>query len=338
MVKEARQRHGIGTAAVCAAAGLPCTTVKRWEARLDAGLAPVQQRGPRPVEPVDWAGLEGRILALRHGRKRTHGTGALVAEFRGTVSRRDLLAMVAAARDERNDQAAQATRHLEWHRPGSVWATDTTEVDIPGFGKLRIQSVRDLASRYTFAPGADHVPVGAEIAAWLEPLIDGHGTPLFLKLDNAANENAPEVLALLARRGIIPLNSPTYYPKYNGGVERGQDEFQAEFAAFLARNPGWRPDAPGQAETVAANTAHALNHRHRDVLGGRCACRVFDPGRKRCMFTKRQRKEVAETITHNASVILGGIADPTVHQARRAFRIAAEHWLANAGIVTEKAS
>jgi hypothetical protein len=56
------------------------------------------------------------------------------------------------------------------------------------------------------------------------------------------------------------------------------------------------------------------------------------------MFTKRQRKEVAETIAHNASVILGGIADPTVQQARRAFRIAAEHWLANAGIVTEKAS
>jgi len=335
MVKEAKQRHGIGTAAVCAAAGLPCTTVKRWEARLDAGLAPVQPRGPQPVEPVDWAGLDERILALHHGRKRTRGTDALVAEYRGFVSRRKLRSMVAAARDEQNDQDAQATRHLQWHRPGAVWATDTTEIEFPGSGKFQAQTVRDLPSRYMFAPGTGHVPTGAEIAAWLESLFEEHGAPLFLKIDNAANENAPEVLALLRRWFVIPLNSPTYYPKYNGGIENGQDELQAAALAAFARSPGLSPEHHGLCASLGA---HDLNHRHRDVLGGRCACPVFKPGRKRCMFPKRQRKEVAETITHNASVILGGIADPTVQQARRAWRIAAEQWLANAGIITEKAS
>lgn len=334
-MKEARNQHALSTAAVCRAAGLPCSTVKRWEARLEAGLPPVQPPGPHPVIPVDWATLDEQILALHHGRKRTRGTGELVGAYQGSVSRRTLQAMVAAARDEQNDRAAQATRHLEWNLPRSVWASDTTEVENPGAGKLQVQTVRDLASRYTFAPVTDHVPTGAEIAAWLEGLFHEHGAPLVLKLDNAANENAAEVLRVLAAWLVIPLNSPRHYPKYNGSAEHTQNEIQQAFAAILGQTPGQAACTPAHAGACVANAAHELNHRHRAVLAGHCACRVFNSGRKRSMVSRRQRKEVAHRIMQNAAAILDGIADPTVHHARRAMRLATEDWLATHGYVTE---
>jgi hypothetical protein len=46
MVKEAKQRHGIGTAAICAAVGLPCTTVKTLERMRDARLRKLAGAGP----------------------------------------------------------------------------------------------------------------------------------------------------------------------------------------------------------------------------------------------------------------------------------------------------
>jgi hypothetical protein len=335
MVKQAKERSGLGTKNVCRAGALPYSSVRRWEGRLDAGLAPVQPRGPRPVEPEDWAALLGRILALHHGRKRTHGTGNLVAGYRGKASRRQVLAMVAAVRSKRNRQADAARRRLEWHQPGTVWATDTTEIEFPGSGKFQAQTVRDLPSRYLFAPGTDHVPSGAEIAAWLEELFKEHGAPLFLKLDNAANENAREVLDLLGRWHVIPLNSPKGYPQYNGGIEHDQGELQAAALAVFARNPGSSPEHRG---LCAALGAQDLNHNGRDSLRGKCSCRVFNPGRRRSMFTRRQRKEVAVTVTSNAAAILGGIADPTPAQAAKAWRLAVEQWLFDAGFVTEKAS
>ena len=335
VVKAARIKYDLGTAAVCQAAGLPCSTVKRWETRLDAGLLPVQPPGPQPVIPVDWATLDAQILALHHGRKRTRGTGGLVAEYQGRVSRRTLQAMVAAARDEQNDDARSATRHLNWNLPHTVWASDTVKVDNPGGGQLQVQTVRDLASRYTFVPATDHVPAGAEIAAWLEGLFQEHGAPLFLKLDNAANENASEVLLVLTDWLVIPLNSPTQYPKYNGGVEHAQGEIQAEFAAILGPNPDQATGFPAYAGACVANAAHELNHRHRPILAGRCACQAFNPGRKRSMVTRRQRKEVAHYIMKNAAVILDGIDNPTVQQVRRAMRLTIEDWLASNGYVTE---
>jgi len=338
MVKQARDRSGLDTKSVCRAGNLPYASVRRWEKRQDAGLAPVLPPGPRPVAPADWAGLLGRILALHHGRKRTRGTGGLVAQYRGKASRRRIRAMVREVRELRNRQLDAALRRLQWHRPGAVWATDTTEILIPGFGKVQVQTIRDLASRYLMAPALDHDPNGAEVAARIDAHAREHGAPLFLKLDNAGNENAPEVLAVLDKWGIIPLNSPKAYPQYNGAVEEAQGEIQGAFAAFLARNPEWRPDAPGILETVAGNVAHNLNHNGRDVLRGKCSCRTFDPGRKRSMFTRRYRKEVADTITRNAAVILGGTRNPTRNQAAKAWRLAAEQWLLDAGFLTEKAS
>ena len=330
-IKHIQSIEQVSAAQVVQAAEIPPTTYRRWKKNLAVGQPAIHEPGPKPTGPLDMEVLMDEIHALAHGRERTHDTGALYKEHRDAISRRDLQELVAEVRDDINAAKDQATRHLEWHLPGSVWATDTVEIKI-GNEKYYIQTIRDLASRYIITPNLSHVPTDDEVARFLADAFRKYGAPLFLKRDNGKNENGSAVAKLLADWHVIPLNSPVAYPQYNGSVERAQDEIQKELAAAVIQTPC----APEHAAAHIARTAHELNHNPRDVIGGECACIRFHNGKKRAKVTLKQREEVKRKIME----IAVGILDETGGQAKveiqKAWRKAVEIWLLETGQVTEK--
>jgi transposase InsO family protein len=330
-VADISAKEGVPAAQACAAAGVPYSSYKRWRSRADAGLPPVGRPGPAPCGPLDAARLERDILSLSHGLKRTRGTGALYAMYGHGISRRDLLARVASFRRALNAAEGAAVRRLAWRRPGVVWATDTVELEL-GDGRHYVQTVRDLASRYTLAPHTGSVPTDAQVAAMLREAFRLHGAPLFIKRDNGSNLNGPEVAAELARWRVMPLNSPVAYPMYNGGVERAQDEIRTCLA-------GWEipaPCPPAHAAAHIGRTECRLNHMPRPSLGGKCSCEVFRARPRGAIMTPWQRTELRDCLALRAAALLAETGGDTPRQAWKAWRIVVEDWLLESGEVTEK--
>ena len=330
-IQHIQSTEQVSAAQVIQAAEIPPTTYRRWEKNLAVGQPAVHEPGPKPTGPLDMEALMDEISTLAHGRERTHGTGALYEEHRDAISRRDLQELVAETRDAINAAKDQATRHLEWCLPGSVWATDTTEIKI-GDAKYYVQTIRDLASRYTITPYLNHVPTDEEVAHMLEEAFKRYGAPLFLKRDNGKNENGTAVAAVLAAWHVIPLNSPVAYPQYNGSVERAQDEIQKQLAAAVIPTPC----APEHIAAHIARAAHELNHNPRAVIGGECACIRFHNGKKRATVTLKQREEVKRKITEIAVGILKKTGGQAKAEIQKAWRKAVEKWLLETGQVTEK--
>lgn len=330
-IRHIQEIEQVSAACVVQAAEIPPTTYRRWAENLADGQPAVREPGPQPICPYDMEVLMDEVRALAHGRERTRGTGALYEKHRNKITRRKLQQLVAEARDEKNAAKDEATRHMEWLNPGSVWATDTVEIKI-GDKKYYVQTIRDLASRYIITPHLSHVPTDEEVASMLEEAFRKHGAPLFLKRDNGSNENGLAVAAVLARWHVIPLNSPVAYPQYNGAVERAQDEIQKALA--LVQIP--MPCAPEHAAAHIARAAHEINHNPRDIIGGECACIRFHNRKTGAKVTLRQREEVKKKIMERAVAILAETGDRSKADAPRAWRKAVEKWLLETGQVTEK--
>lgn len=71
------------------------------------------------------------------------------------------------------------------------------------------------------------------MAAHLRRRFDAFGAPFFFKRDNGGNLNELAVEKLFEEYMVIPINSPPHYPPYNGGMEKGQDEFQKVLQAKM---------------------------------------------------------------------------------------------------------
>lgn len=330
-IRHIQETEQVSAARVVRAAEIPPTTFNRWEQNLAEGHPSVREPGPTPTGPYDVEELMDKIRALSHGRERTRGTGELIEEYEDLASRRTIQAGVREVRGKINAAKDRATRHLEWHIPGSVWATDTTETVVGG-KKYYVQTIRDLASRYIITPHLNHIPTDEEVARMLAEAFRCHGAPLFLKRDNGSNENGPKVAAVLADWHVLPLNSPVAYPQYNGAVERAQDEIQKKLAA--ADIPA--PCTLEHAAAHIARAAHELNHSPREVIGGECACIRFHNGKTGAKVTLKQREEVKKKIMEIAADILAETGDRTKADAPKAWRKAVEQWLIQTGQVTEK--
>ena len=82
------------------------------------------KRGPKKVQPLNLSELKEKIQGLDHGSKRSRATGRLHRAYAGSISRRDLDAMVREVRNETNRQRAAETCHVSWLRPNLAWAMD----------------------------------------------------------------------------------------------------------------------------------------------------------------------------------------------------------------------
>src|SRR5208282_4082977 len=210
---------------LCAAATMSYATFMRWKGRLARGVPVLHKPGPKPIGSLDLAGLQTRLRRLEHGPHRSHGTTALYAEHRSQISRRSFQELVEETRRQILREREADRRSVHWQVPGTIWSVDPTELVLVRDGirqKLSILPVLDLASRYKFAPLVSDRLTGESVAARLDELFAQHGPPLVLKRDNGSNLNSQAVDAVLSRWMVIPLNSPPYYPPYNGGIERAQ--------------------------------------------------------------------------------------------------------------------
>jgi transposase InsO family protein len=301
---------------------VPYANVMRWRQRQQRGLPLWQRPGPKKSVPLNWTEFYPLLRQMEHGRVRTRGTGKLYQQFAKSISRRELAGLV---QDYRQDQLASMKR-IQWLWAGLAWSCDATEYGPDG---TQIIPVQDLASRYRFAPLVLNQLDGRQIARHLESLFRRHGPPLFLKRDNGSPFNHEEVDAVLARFGVLPLNNPPHFPRYNGAQEKGIRDLKAALDLRL------KPVSKGpQAFVLAVEvTTHDLNHRSRRCLKGRTACAVFHDDAKRLRWTLRQRKQIFRLLLQR----FGAMIEKTVngHQPSPAtlWRITVESWLRCQGLI-----
>lgn len=309
---------------ICDAVRLPYPSLVRWRMRRDKAAPLVRQPGPPKVKPPDLSRLELDIAQLSHGQARTQGTGALYTRHGSSISRRELMSMVSMARHDLNAAHRQNLRRISWNVANVAWAMDPCEYQQREETKVYLNHMQDLASRYKFQPIAGDVPCGEEIAGHLAATFKRFGPPLFLKRDNGGNLNHAAVDDVLAEHFVLPVNSPTYYPPYNGAIEKAQAELKNGLAAKLAYKP-----CPGEhLEAYAATVEHDLNHQPRPCLNGSNSCQAYFSGRR--TFTRWERRDAYEWIANAQKDMLcsGGM------QPQAAWRIAVETWLQMKGYIT----
>jgi len=300
---------------------VPYSSVMRWRQRQRQGLPVWQCPGPQKSVPLDWTEFYPLLRQLNHGRVRTQGTGELYKQFAEALSRRQLGALV---QDYRRDQLL-AMKHIHWLWSGLAWSIDATEY---GDG-WQIIPVQDLASRYRFRPLVSNRLDGRQIAAHLESLFRQHGAPLFLKRDNGSPFNNQHVDVVLNRFGVLPLNNPPHFPRYNGAQEKSIRDLKA------ALDQRWQTAASVPKNFILAVelTAHELNHRSRCCLKGRTACAVFNDDAQHLRWTKRQRQTIFRLLLGQFGAMIGKTTNGSQHRPATAWRVTVEAWLRCQGLI-----
>jgi transposase InsO family protein len=317
---------------LCAVVTLPYSTFMRWNGRLTRGEPVIQKPGPKPVGVLNLSALQAQLRGLAHGRQRSHGTTAVSAEHRAQISRRDFHDLLEETRREALRERQTDTRRIEWRLPGAVWSVDPTELVFVRDSvrqKLPLLPVLDLASRFKLPPLIDVRLTGEVVAARLDELFRRHGAPLVLKRDNGSNLNSEAVNEVLSRWLVIPLNSPPYYPPYNGGIERAQRDLKEALRPLLATN------SAANLVHVVAVTVHDLNHRPRRCLRGHNACEQFAGAKPNLRgYSCRVRKEAIQRISDLAMNIMLEQPVRTQGHADAAWRRVVETWLQQNEIIT----
>jgi len=315
---------------ICKTLQLPLGSFNRWRRRIREGLDLIKRPGPKKVESFDSSALDTEIRLLGHGRKRSTGTTGLYQRHHLSLSRRELGRMVERVRQNLWADHRRHLRRVEWLMPGVAWAMDGTEYDVGLARKIYLCNMQDLSSRYKFLPLAGEYPVGEEIAGYLSEKFDRYGAPLVLKRDNEGNMNHAAVSEVLEDFFILPLNSPEYYAPYNGAIEESQRELKSclreKFVLGL-------PDCSDHLAAYAEAAVNDLNHRIRPCLSGRTSCQVFFESANRPVFTKRERREIYDSIMERAERILSAMKQPAQAIRDLAWRIALESWLRSKGYI-----
>jgi transposase InsO family protein len=294
---------------------VPYPSVMRWRQRRRLNQPVCQSPGPKKTEPFNAAQFYPLLRELNPGPSRTPGSGELYAQFAEALSRRQFQALV---REQRQDQL-QAMKRITWLHPGTAWSCDATEQD-----NHQIIVVQDLAARYRCQPLVLEQLDGAQIAAHLEALFRQHGAPLFLKRDNGSPFNGQAVDDVMARFGVLPLNNPPRFPRYNGAIEKSIRDFKAALVERLQR----MNSAPAHFTLAVELTAHDLNHRPRRCLQGRTACAVFHDKALRRRWNRHERKAIFRLLRQKFGRTIGLL--PEDDRRRRhaaAWRSSVEHWL-----------
>jgi len=235
-----------------------------------------------------------------------------------TASLRKIDRAILKGRREHIRQQQACGHRITWLLPNTAWAIDDTQFDAD---QRWIQTIRVLHSRYTFEPLTGELPHGEAIAEHLENLFRRHGAPLILKRDNGSNLNHTKVNEVLARWGVIALNSPAACPRYNGAVENAQKDWDR----FLCETQ------KSDSETFAlqcAKAAHELNHQSRGVLKSRIPCTVYH--QKKLTLNRRQRENAFQEVKAKTLELILKEDQP----ADRAYRNAVQSWLHANNLIT----
>ena len=238
--------------------------------------------------------------------------------------------MVERVRQDLEANRREQMRRIEWLMPGVVWAMDFTEYSLGMAGKIYLHNTQDLGSRYKFLPMAGGYPVGEEVAGYLSEQFDRYGAPLVLKRDNEGNMNHRAINDVLAESFVLPLNNPEYYAPYNGAIEESQREVKGSLREKLASGSA---DCGDHVAAYAEAAVNDLNHRIRPCLNGKTSCQVFFESGNRPAFTKRERREIYDSIMERVQRILSAMKQSGQAVRDSAWRIAIESWLRSKGYI-----
>jgi transposase InsO family protein len=188
---------------------------------------------------------------------------------------------------QRVDAKVQRRRwdRLSWPVPGAVWAIDGTWLDraIAPLGR-RALIVTELHSRRTLCLQSVPGERAEAVEQVLTALIERHGAPLVLKLDNGSAFISRSLASFCRRHGITLLHSPVRRPRWNGTCEVSA-RWAKERAYAAAQARGAVADLT-QADLDAAVTFtgtmpcidDALRERFRDVLAEQLAIAAAERG------------------------------------------------------------
>jgi hypothetical protein len=309
---------------------LPLASFNRWRFRIKGNVVLINPPGPKKVQPFDPSVLDTEVQSLDHGVKRSAGTTDLYRRYCFSVSRRELGRMVERVRQDLEADRREQMRRIEWLMPGVVWAMDVTEYHLGMAGKIYLHNTQDLGSRYKFLPMAGGYPVGEEVAGYLSEKFDRYGAPLVLKRDNEGNMNHRAINDVLAESFVLPLNNPEYYAPYNGAIEESQREVKGSLREKLASGSA---DCGDHVAAYAEAAVNDLNHRIRPCLNGKTSCQVFFESGNRPAFTKRERREIYDSIMERVQRILSAMSQSGQAARESAWRIAVESWLRSKGYI-----
>lgn len=305
--------------------GISYTSLMGWKRRVLANEPPIKKTGPKKTEPLDLIALEKEIGYLEHGRKRSRGATALITKYRPSVSRRHMARLIKEARQHANNKLQN---RITWHYPGIAWAIDGCEIKSAAPDtRVYVQNLQDMYSTYKFIPLITRdEPDGEEVTIYLEAAFKKSGVPLFLKRDNAGNYNSRAVNDLMGKWMVIPLNSPSYYAPYNGGIEHTQGELKSCFKNKKNETAG---DLALQVEMAI----HDLNHKSRRLLKGRNACQAYF-NTKHPVYGRRRRRQIFDWIRDLAIDISVKAGMDKISAS--AWRFACRKWMEENGVITVK--
>ncbi len=303
---------------------IPCATVLRWRARAQAGQPLIEPAGPKKSTPLDTEALKKKILQLRHGRRRTAGTTALMEELKDEVSRRRFQEMVAEERQNRiNDM-----KRIQWLKPGTAWSLDTTEY---GPDKTKITPLRDLASKYQVpTPLVAPQENGEQIALYLDRMFQQEGPPMFLKRDLGSPLNCSALDQVLERHWVLPLNSPPAYPQYNGSMERSMRDLKEALDA--RRMDSLSKETPFVLEVELVT--HQLNHRRLRSIGGLTPCQFYHDPRRRLRLHAATREKIFREVFDQYWQYVKCMTERNRHHVNAAWRLVVESWLRRQGWIS----
>jgi len=298
----------------------------RWRNRFNNKVSCYFKPGPKKVEPIGTENIVDEIKMLHHGRKRTTGTGKLQEKYQACLSRRSIQSATKSVRKEINQKEQENMKRIQWHTPGIVWSVDDTLLIRLEEGRVDLNHITDLGSRYRLqAPPNLGGPMAGELLAEkLDRLCLLYGPPLFLKRDNGSNLNHHVVNNVIDKHYIIPLNSPVAYPPYNGGVEFAQNELKTLIRENLQSKPKSKWEHLDQYIVAAL---HTLNHKPRKCLAGKYACELFSKRQGGGKYTKRTRKNIFDWIINLTLSIIEPIDKVSTKIIQAAWRKAVETWL-----------
>ena len=298
---------------------VPHSTLMRWNARLKKRQPLLQKPGPKKLQPLNWEQFQIELEALPCGRGRTQGTGKLYIKYQESLSRRDLRREAARVRK----QKLADLKRIQWQLPGLAWSIDGTEYH----HEHTIIPVQDLASRFRFDPLLSATENGEQIAQHLENLFQEHGAPLFLKKDNGSPYNNHHVDQLLQRYGVLPLNNPPRYPRYNGSMEKSIRDLKE---ALDKRVPQPPLAAPAVASHLEATIAE-LNHKPSRALKGQTPCHFFHACHWK--IPRRERAHTLRLLLGQYSETIATMPNPTQRRCDAAWRRTVESWLVRQGLI-----
>jgi transposase InsO family protein len=262
-------------------------TLKRWLSRLLEGVPLIKRRGGirRPGPPASEQQVRQTVREL-HGLV---GAESLARSVNGVSRRRAADLKHEVLVEMERTRKAECAR-VEIAEPGVVRAFDAMHLT-PGFALNAADACVPYRTSCVRADAydADHV------AAVLDADFRTHGAPLVLRDDCARCHTAPAVMSVLQDHGVALLQSPPYYPQYNGQHERQNREHRDWLA--------WCEHTSDDMQTELDRMKSALNERWlRRTLDWKSAAEVWQTRRsfddERCSFLDEVDERAARLRAH----------------------------------------